>query len=209
MPSPGRLLVIASLLALCAWLGVELNEQLNASPAVSGAPAPKAAKGPDVRLAAPSGQAFSMPAMAALAEMVDRPLFFEGRKRPVDDAPVAGVTVPESKPANKVVLTGIVISPDEKVALVKSLGTKEAVSLTVGQRIDSWKLEEIRADRILIRWGDQVEEVKIEDNKAPPMAGRAGANPRNAAVRNRLTPEQLRRAGARNRASGTPGRTTR
>lgn len=209
MPNRSRLLLIAALLALCAWLGAELNDQLNAQPTARVAATPKTVTGgPKIQVAALDGQPFRMPPMAELTEMVERPLFFKDRKRPADEAPATGSAVAAARPAGKVLLTGVVISPGEKIALVRSTVTKEVVSLTIGQKIDSWKLEEIRPDRILIRFGDQVEEVMIEDNKAPRIVRKTGKTVRAGAKRNRLTPQQLRRARAKNRANRRPGRKT-
>lgn len=177
------LLVVVFLLAFCGWLGLELSEQLDKAPTKVGSPPPTAYAKPELPAVTDDQRTFSLPPVSQLTEMVERPLFFEGRVRPVEAAPAPAAP---GEPPGKIILVGVVISPDEETALVKPVGGDEVVPVSVGQSINSWKLEEIRHDRIVIRWEDRVEEVNIEDNKAPPAARKpaqkaTGANRRASA----------------------------
>ena len=64
-------------------------------------------------------------------------------------------------------LLGVVITPEERTALV---GLPEVSGITVfsiGQRLEGWLLEKILPDRIILRRGGQEQEVEIERDIEP------------------------------------------
>ncbi len=118
--------------------------------------------------ALPAAQAFQMPPIEDFGETLDRPLFSKIRRPPAPE-PDAPADKPEKKQTVKVRLAGVVISPNERVALVQEPRAREITRLKVGQEIEGWVLEEILADRIVLRFGELREEVKIagEVRRAP------------------------------------------
>lgn len=152
---------------LCLFLGIFLYLQASSDrsgPTTIGIAAVKPAKIP----ALPAAETFSMPPIEDFGETLDRPLFSKIR-RPPAPAPDAPAQEPEKKQKVKVRLAGVIISPEERVALVQEPRAREITRLRVGQEIEGWVLESILADRIVLRFGEVREEVKIagEVRRAP------------------------------------------
>ncbi len=152
---------------LCLFLGIFVYLQASndrAGPPTIETAAIKPAKIP----ALPAAQAFQMPPIEDFGETLDRPLFSKIR-RPPPPEPDAPADAPKKKQTVKVRLAGVVISPQERVALVQEPRAREITRLKVGQEIEGWVLEAILADRIVLRFGELREEVKIagEVRRAP------------------------------------------
>ena len=149
---------------LCLFLGIFVYLQASNDRAGPMTAAIEPAKIP----ALPAAQAFQMPPIEDFGETLDRPLFSKIR-RPPPPAPDAPADKPEKKQTVKVRLAGVVISPEERVALVQEPRAREITRLKVGQEIEGWVLEAILADRIVLRFGELREEVKIagEVRRAP------------------------------------------
>ncbi len=151
---------------LCLFLGIFVYLQATndrAGPMTIGTAAVEPAKIP----ALPAAEAFSMPPIEDFGETLDRPLFSKIRRPPPE--PDAPAEEPKKKQTVKVRLAGVVISPQERVALVQEPRAREITRLRVGQEIEGWVLEAILADRIVLRFGELREEVKIagEVRRAP------------------------------------------
>ena len=91
--------------------------------------------------------------------IAERPLFARTR-RPAEEAPA---TTAPSAQANlpNFVLTGIVISPDEKYILLLRASSSETVRLIEGQTIDGWRVEKILPDRVTLKSGDRTVELPL------------------------------------------------
>ena len=87
----------------------------------------------------------------AFSETLARPLFHASRK----PAPKLATATPEDasvdSPALK--LVGVVIGPEGRSALVRMPSASELVEMSVGERIDGWRLEAIKTDRIVLKSG--------------------------------------------------------
>ncbi|GMV28366.1 MAG: hypothetical protein AMXMBFR59_04910 [Rhodanobacteraceae bacterium] len=110
-------------------------------------------------------EAVVMPPDSEFAEVRQRPIFNEDRKptpiveeiKPVD-APTAPLNI---------TLTGIVMTPDLKLAMVRDNTKNESVSLRVGMPLpgeqQGWTLAEIRARSVVFRNPqDETSEVELE-----------------------------------------------
>ena len=119
--------------------------------AVEGLPAPPT----------PSGQA--MPEKNSLEAIVERPLFSSSRRPHSEQTSVASVA---SGPSLDLSLFGVVISPDEAVALVKPGAGGGPMRVKQGEEISGWTVARIEPDRILVR-RDVMERELLLDFKAP------------------------------------------
>lgn len=158
------------LLALCAGLFQALMAQLEAAPR----PGPvltgsRSKAGSAVQSSTTA--AFRAPSLTQLSAITERPLFFEGRQMPVP-TPEEEVAAKPPQEA-KLVLYGILITPDQRVALIKPASTGEIAHVSVGQMVEDWRIKEIKADRIVLVQGDHVEEVQIKE-VVPPKPRRPG-----------------------------------
>ena len=115
---------------------------------------------------APVETVAALPLIANFAETVTRPLFMPTRRPPEPEEEVVEATAP-TVGRNLFSLLGIVISADERIALVTRRRTGEMLRLVVGQHIDGWRVETIRSDRITLRQGDETEVIKLTDAQRP------------------------------------------
>ena len=155
------------LFILCLSLGIFVYLQANADRS-GGMTNETAAAKPAKIPALPAAQAFQMPPLEDFSATLERPLFSKIRRPPAPE-PDAPAPELEKKQKVKVRLAGVIISPRERVALVQYPRARENTRVKVGQEIEGWVLEEILADRILLRFGELREEVKIagEVRRAP------------------------------------------
>lgn len=189
------------LLLLCVLLGYVVYIQAEA--ALPLPPEPRVTAAPMESSAGPADEPeFSMPPLENFAETLARPLFMDTRRPPEPGAePVALEPDPQPeppKPTPKLVgmeLSGIVITPASRVALVRSARGREVVRLKEGEEIDGWIVETIDPDRVVLRQADAFEELTLKDKtgkrSAPPRrkAGTATPDPTKAAP---LTPRERR-----------------
>ncbi len=87
----------------------------------------------------------------SLGEILERPLFTEGRIPPEkpDKTPKA---VSRMQPL-KLKLEGVVISPESKVAIITDLMTRELLRLSQGMSHANWKVTEVSEGAVTIQQG--------------------------------------------------------
>ena len=145
-----------------AALGIAIYSELadNSAPEASAPPAaPQAAT-------MPPPEAFALPPLQSYSAVTERPLFSPGRK----PAP------PElsSQPATNVsefVLSGIVITDNEKVALIADAHAGSLARYREGQIVGGWKLTSIEQDRIVLERGATRQEIKLTDKSRAAVEG--------------------------------------
>lgn len=126
-----------------------------------------------------------VPPLAHYAELLQRPLFRPDRQ-PYAAVAENGTEVtadsPEPVRAPNVALTGIVITPDETTALFRNTATGEIARVQKGAEVEGWVLEEVKADRVLLKHDDEIHEVLLRPPlpkaDAPPPAPKAARQPR-------------------------------
>lgn len=126
-----------------------------------------------------------MPPDSEFAEVRQRPIFNEDRKPTpiVDDKPAEVVQV---VPLN-ITLTGVVLTPDVKLAMVRDNAKNEAVSLRIGMPLpgeqQGWTLAEIRARSVVFK-NPQDETSEVELEVAPGLTVPPSAKPTAPAAAN-------------------------
>ena len=144
-----RLTGPAIMLGVCLALGYVVQDELargpvlapvplNAAPAEKIAPAPKRAVPPTTPI-------------KAYSETLARPMFHASRK----PAPKLATATPEAPAAESptLKLVGVVIGPEGRSALIRLPSSAELVEVSVGERIEGWRLETIETDRIMLKSG--------------------------------------------------------
>ncbi len=153
------------LIALCLALGYHVWRTLEAGPIAidaDAAPTPPAAAVVDTPEALTE-----LPPIDVFSETVARPLFMATRRPPEPEEievvvePVAGVE------RNLFNLLGVVISEDERVALVTRRRGGDFLRLVVGQRIDGWLVVTIKPDSMTLSRDDETEVLKLTDAPRP------------------------------------------
>ncbi len=133
-----------------------------------------AAIAPDVTAAAPAtvlpaappepGE-YQPPPQHQFNEISARPLFFPSRRPFV---PPAGPAAAEAvAPSTGIELIGVLLTEQERAALVQPQGEAAAHWVHERQTVAGWLVEAIAADHVQLRDGDRVEIVKLRADQAP------------------------------------------
>jgi hypothetical protein len=154
---------------LCAGLGAtvvfELTGGLSLAPEVTAAP-PPASQVDWTR----EPIEFEPPSRAELEEIAARPLFSPSRRPFVaveEEAPPAPV---ESLPP--VELIGVLMTEQQRGALMQAAGEGEASWVREGNKIQGWDVEKIEDSRVQLRAGDRLETVELRPDTAVPAKPR-------------------------------------
>lgn len=174
------------MLALALWLGLGRGYRLGAADGAGRQALPS--------IAAVEQQDFAVPELVRYAEITQRPLFSSDRRPlPLDeDGPEDDV--PQEPPVPlRVHLTGVIITPGLKVALLRDEATNKPVSLKEGMPLPgeqaAWLLTEIQP-RLVVFTNDRGDTSDIElqvanVTTAPPRRGAAPATTRDDAAAQR------------------------
>jgi len=114
----------------------------------------------------------SLPSLEQYAEMIQRPLFMEGRRPPPEEEQPAADEAPAEQLPLNLKLMGVVFTPKEKTALfVDEKGKYRRVRRN--NLVDGWKLQEVREDRVVMTQGSDQKELPLlkPKPKVPPPAG--------------------------------------
>jgi hypothetical protein len=149
-----RSLLAAICLIMLAVIAAELTPSRSALPSTNGV----APSQPEI----PATPSFTMPPSAAFAEILARPLFSRTRRPSAH----AG-QLPAS---SSLKLVAIVISADDRHALLGSGQPLKITRVREGDEIAGWTVEAIRPDKVIVRRADTREEI------TPKGFGRADTN---------------------------------
>ena len=153
------------LIALCLALGYHVWRTLEAGPIAidaDAAPTPPAAAVVDTPEALTE-----LPPIDVFSETVARPLFMATRRPPEPEEVEATVESVAGVERNLFNLFGVVISEDERVALVTRRRGGDFLRLVVGQRIDGWLVVTIKPDSMTLSRDDETEVLKLTDATRP------------------------------------------
>ena len=173
---------------------------------VSTAPAPAAPQRVEL---ARSASVRPLPALAAMGETRDRPLFFEYRQRPKPATVVQSPakSVPQARvhlpPVSELKLSAVVIEDDERVALVRESGSTDTKHLRLRDAIGGWVVKEIRADGVVLSANGKQEALKLwtyTPATVPAAAAAAASTARRREVDRRRTANRNRQTVATRRA---------
>lgn len=180
-------IITTSLAVLCLGLGwtvyADYHRPVPLKPVVGQAASGPILKGQD-RVGS-KRTAIALPPIEAFGEIVARPLFNVSRRPIVVEEPI----VPEKTSELKVMLSGIVIGHSQQIAHLRSETDKRTRALSVGDKIDNWRIESILPDRVVLRSGGRVETLLMQK----PGAQNAGRSQRNAAGRERSPRRAVKR----------------
>jgi hypothetical protein len=159
-----------SLLALCAFLAATIWLELEPGRFLmrpDTAPEPAAnAKSVNPKASAPGTFAFAP--LQQYSEIVDRTLFDASRRSPPEEPEDAlGAAAAELR---DLVLTGVVVTPDTKVAFFRDKTPTQAIRLETGGAFGKWVLTDIRAEGVTMRSGATTRELLLLDPDDPLRA---------------------------------------
>ena len=153
-----RLTGPAVMLGVCLALGYVVQDELGREAGLAPASldvAPPEKTAPVRKPAVPTATP-----IAAYSETLARPLFHASRK----PAPELATATPEAPAADSptLKLVGVVIVPEGRSALIRIPGSAKLVEVSVGERIEGWRLETIETDRIVLKSGKSSATYRID-----------------------------------------------
>ena len=95
----------------------------------------------------------------------------------------------------ELLLSGIIITSDEKIALIQNGTDKKIYRMGIGEIIDGWSLEEIHEKEILLTRGNESKKLKLLVKKSP-VINEQTARQRRLARQQQVNP-QIRTQAAR------------
>lgn len=157
-----------------------------------------------VNLLAEADRTDDFPPMESYQSVKDRPLFFAGRRPPVESAPEAPKVVP--KPVGRVQtprasLSAVIRVGDNSYALLRGVGKgKGLLRVKLGGDVDGWKVETIQDDKVVLNNGSEKHEMPLRSYKAvalprPKSASKTKKNGSRPQLKNKAVP--TRRAGTK------------
>jgi type II secretory pathway component PulC len=126
----------------------------------------------------PNDTRLEKPAISTFSEFVSRPLFTPTRRPPpTKTEPNIARTAP--KPEN-LQLIGVIISEDERMALLQTLTTGDVTRAVEGQTVGGWEVHAIKPAQVVLKRGNASEVVMINDaapsSVKPPLSGQTNSS---------------------------------
>ncbi len=122
---------------------------------------------------------FQLPPVEEFSAFVDRPLFVEGRKPPVEGEQQVQAPKAEDLAPLELSLMGVMFGPHGKMAiLAEASGKNRRVKLD--GTIDGWRLIELHPDRVTLQRGEERRDLplmKPRPKMPAPAPGQPGAPP--------------------------------
>lgn len=105
----------------------------------------------------------------SFTETLNRPLFVATRRPPSPLEQLQGPRTPASTAAKgervilgKYLLRGVIVTPDQKLLLLKQMTTGQSIRLKVGDALDDWRIASITADLLVLDKGGTQQKVPLK-----------------------------------------------
>ncbi len=123
------------------------------------------------------GELFVVPTVTPvedLTQTVERPLFDRSRRPAANVVDTGAPEPPPLPPGNppQVVLTAVVITDLDRVALLQVAGAEELLRLREGQEVSGWQLTQVTAEGITLAQGTNTHEVALRTYQPAPAPAR-------------------------------------
>jgi hypothetical protein len=169
-----RVLVVVDALLLVAagFLAVRLHAVWPESPVVTLTPAaPVGVTGARPPAATSPTTSSARPALSTYAVIAERNLFSPSRTETPPDPPRPQVATAPTPPPPRPRLYGVVMLPDGKArAYLEDVQRRRVFAYSTGDSVAGSQLEQIRADRVVLRRGNETFEVLLRDPSKPRPA---------------------------------------
>jgi hypothetical protein len=107
-----------------------------------------------------SAAVYLPPKMNDLTDMLDRPLFFTDRRFP--PAPESAATPVVTPKPLRLLLEGVAITADSRVAVLRDLNNNQLLRLAEGMTYEGWTLDALTASGAIFRRGGQLTHLALE-----------------------------------------------
>lgn len=162
----GNATLLASL--ICAFLGAAVYLQLNAdimpNQGVQQPPSERVSLAE--RPSLPPPPTYDPPGYEAFADAAARPIFAPTR-RPPSNAPVSLVEPVPPAVTFGFELVGVLISGDERLALVRQDGVTVLQHVAIGRSLNGWQVDQIEPDHVIFSSGETIRRVELREDEPP------------------------------------------
>ena len=105
------------------------------------------------------------PDFATFSEILERPLFTEGRTPPPEPtAEQAAAVTPGKQTQLTMRLEGIALTPTARIAVIRDKSSNKLVRLAEGETHQGWVVESVNASSATLKRGEQTHELTLELN---------------------------------------------
>ena len=111
---------------------------------------------------------FVLPPPETYSEVSERPLFLRSRRPVPPEEEIVEETPVETSRAT-FVLSGVVVSDTQRLALLQEQKSPKIVRIEEGQEYQGWTVEAIHPNRVVMRRGQEVAEIVLEDKANRPQ----------------------------------------
>lgn len=111
--------------------------------------------------------AYTGPVIDSFDEILQRPLFVEGRTPPAEPEPVERPDEAPVTTAFHMLLEGVAITPETRIAVVREISSRELLRLAEGSSHGGWTLDEVTATTARFSHNGQVRELSLEPGEQP------------------------------------------
>jgi hypothetical protein len=203
-----RLLLVLDVLLVAAAvaLAVHLYQIWTAAPATAG-PTPAPAAATAVPEAPAGAQRAAAGPPAAFLVIADRNLFSPTRAEVLPDPPkppTVNIPTIATRPIEKPRLYGVVIGTDGARAYLWDPQSKKVFGYKVGDSVAESRIEQISADRVVLRRSAETFEVLLRDPSKPKPPPQPAAPPGPGPGQAGIPPGALTAPGAQNEGEGPP-----
>lgn len=123
----------------------------------------------------PTRTTYMTPDFEAFSEILERPLFTEGRTPPQQPTPDKTSVSPVKQTQLTLRLEGIALTPAARIAVVRDITSNKLLRLAEGAKHEDWVVESIHATGATFKRGEQTHELTLElDTKNPRKTPSSG-----------------------------------
>jgi len=116
--------------------------------------------------AQPTRTSYAAPDFETFSEILERPLFTEGRTPPEPPTPEqAAALKPGMQKQLTMRLEGVALTPVARIAVVRDISSNTLLRLAEGATHQGWVVESINATSATLKRGEQVHELTLELDK--------------------------------------------
>jgi hypothetical protein len=169
----GGAITLTLLLLMSLGLASVVYDEVNARPGETSSEGAASAAVSESNGEPPAEDAsFSLPPLASLKEVTERPLFSQTRRPPPPQASQDAI-----KQSGSLALDGIILSSEGRIALISHGKPPVLTHVAEGREIEGWTVLSIHADHIVLQRDATRQEIKLVDKTSRRPGSPAAPKP--------------------------------
>ena len=115
--------------------------------------------------AQPTRITYAAPDFETFSEILERPLFTEGRTPPPEPSAEQAAVIPGKQTQLTMRLEGIALTPEARIAVIRDKTSNKLLRLAEGATHQGWVVESVNATSATLTRGEQTHELTLELDK--------------------------------------------